>query len=160
MLGGTDGVAGVYSVRDGNITSTMKSEGAAISNGIWAGDKIVISTTSGAVKIFEGQNEISNFQAHSGSVTALTLHPSGDIFASASDDKSYVIYDIESSKVLTQVFTDSGRSSIITLCHRTNFQQTSHVHNFILTVISWQPEVLMDSFDSLMLPLAHSLEVS
>lgn len=109
LLGGSDGIAGIYSVSQGQIIRTLKGGSGSITCGILAGTKVIVSTSTGSVKIFDAQNEVASFKAHSGNVTDLALHPSGEIFASVSDDKSYVLYDLESPRVLSQVFSNSGQ---------------------------------------------------
>ena len=72
----------------------------------------MISTSAGRVKIFDGQDEVASFGAHAGDVSAIALHPSGDIIASVGVDKSYVLYDLTASTVATQVYADSGMSPL------------------------------------------------
>lgn len=108
LLGGDSGLAGVYSISQAQIVRTLDPGSGAVTGGVWSGDRTIVATGTGIVKVYEGQREVASFRAHSGSVSALTLHPSGDILASVSEDKSYVLYDLESLRVLTQVFTDSG----------------------------------------------------
>jgi pre-mRNA-processing factor 19 len=88
----------------------LKGGGGSISGGVWAGSKAVISTSVGRVKVFEGQEEMASFGAHAGEVSAVALHPSGDMAASVGVDKSYVLYDLSASSVATQVYSDSGMS--------------------------------------------------
>ena len=80
----------------------------AVTDAIWAGTRAVISTSSGAVKIFENGYIISSFSGHRGTATALALHPSGDILASVGNDRSYILYDLESNTQATQVYTDAS----------------------------------------------------
>jgi pre-mRNA-processing factor 19 len=68
----------------------------------------VIATAVGRTKIFEGQEEVAVFSAHAGEVSGLALHPSGDVVASVGIDKSYVLYDLTTSTVVTQVYSNSG----------------------------------------------------
>jgi pre-mRNA-processing factor 19 len=110
LVGGSDGIVGVYSLRHKKLVSTLKGGGGAITDAIWAGNKAVIATSNGVVKVFEGGAESASFNTHAGSATALALHPDGEIVASVGVDKSYVIYDLEGSFVAAQVFTDSGTS--------------------------------------------------
>lgn len=111
MIGGVDGIAGVYSLSLKNIVTTLNGGGGAITDAIWLGNKAVISTSAGVVRVFEGDAETASFNSHAGEVTALTRHPTGDIVASVGIDKSYVLYDLSASTVIAQVFTDSGKSS-------------------------------------------------
>jgi pre-mRNA-processing factor 19 len=61
------------------------------------------------VKIFDVSGaEVASFSSHAGGITALALHPSGEILASVGVDKSYVLYDLSSLKPMSQIFTNSG----------------------------------------------------
>ena len=108
LVGGVDGTAGVYSISQQRVVQALKGGGGPITNAKWAGSRAVVATQSGLIKIFEGTDEITNFTSHAGSTTGIDLHPSGDILASVGDDKSYVLYDLESLSTITQVYTDSG----------------------------------------------------
>ena len=107
LLGGVDGVAGIYSLSQRKLLQAFKG-GAAITSGIWAGSNSIISTSGGAVKVFQGDTEAASFSTHVGPVSGLALHPSGDILASAGVDKSYVLYDLTNMSTVMQIFSDSG----------------------------------------------------
>lgn len=47
-------------------------------------------------------------------MTAISVHPTGDIVASVGIDKSYVLYDLSANSVITQIFTDAGKSRYVT----------------------------------------------
>jgi pre-mRNA-processing factor 19 len=87
---------------------TLKFGKGHITDAVWWETRPIISTSTGAVKIFDGAKEIGSFAVHAGSATGLTLHPTGDLLASVGSDKSYVVYDLESMVQVTRVFTDSG----------------------------------------------------
>lgn len=108
LVGGSDGIAGVYSISNQKVVQALKGGGGAITGGLWAGSRAVISTASGKVKVFEAQQEVALFSVHAGEASGLALHPSGDILASVGVDKSYVLYDLEANEVLTQVYSNSG----------------------------------------------------
>lgn len=108
LVGGSDGVAGVYSISQNQVLHALKG-GAAITDTLWSGSKAIVGTSAGTVKLFEKASETASFSAHAGDVTALALHPSGDILASVGADKSYVLYDLENSTPITQVSTDAGK---------------------------------------------------
>ncbi|KAL1955422.1 hypothetical protein VTO42DRAFT_8578 [Malbranchea cinnamomea] len=112
LLGGSDGVAGVYSLSEKSVVASLKGDGGAITDATWVGKKAVIATSGGAVKVFENGNEVVSFGSHAGEVTALAAHPTGDILASVGVDKSYVLYDLTTNSVLTQIFTDAGLSCV------------------------------------------------
>ncbi|KAJ9193035.1 hypothetical protein DTO166G4_8209 [Paecilomyces variotii] len=107
LVGGVDGVAGVYSLSKKQVVQTLKTDGA-VTDAVWAGDKAVISSSKGVVKVFENGAEVASFNLHAGEATALAVHPTGDIVASVGVDKSYVIYDLATSHVVTQVWSDSN----------------------------------------------------
>ena len=108
LVGGSDGVAGIYSISTQKVVHAVKGGGGAITDGLWAGSRVVVSTGSGRVKVFESQQEVASFSVHAGEVSGLALHPSGEILASVGVDKSYVLYDLTTDQVLTQVYCDSG----------------------------------------------------
>ncbi|KAJ5050591.1 uncharacterized protein L3040_002468 [Drepanopeziza brunnea f. sp. 'multigermtubi'] len=105
IIGGSEGVAGVYSIPENKLQQSFKA-GSGVTDAIWYGSQPVISTSSGAVKVF-GDIEVT-FTSHAGSANGLALHPSGDILASVGVDKSFVFYDLPTGKAVTQVYTDSG----------------------------------------------------
>lgn len=109
LIGGQQG--GVYTVQasDGSV-GTVLSGTEPVTAGVWAGSRVAIATSSGKVKIVEQEQEVASFQAHTSSITGVALHPTGDILASVSSDKSYALYDLEASQVLTQVHTSTGPS--------------------------------------------------
>jgi pre-mRNA-processing factor 19 len=105
IVGGSDGVAGIFSIAENKLQKSFKA-GSAITDAAWYGTDAVVSTSSGAVKVF-GNSEIS-FTSHAGSSNGLAMHPCGDILASVGVDKSFVFYDLVAGKPVTQVYTDSG----------------------------------------------------
>ncbi|KAF3483396.1 cell cycle control protein [Arthroderma uncinatum] len=112
LVGGVDGVAGVYSLSEKRVVASLKGGSGAITDAAWVGDKAVIATSAGAVKVFENESEIASFSVHAGAAAALAVHPTGDIVASAGIDKSYTIYDISNSAVVAQIFTDSALTCV------------------------------------------------
>lgn len=109
MVGGKNH-AGVYSVEENKVRETLEV-GSPVTDAVWFGSSPVISTTSGAVKIFSGGDARTTFNSHAGSANRLALHPSGEILASVGVDKSFVFYDLPGGKAVTQVYTDSGMYS-------------------------------------------------
>jgi pre-mRNA-processing factor 19 len=89
----------------------LKVGGGVITDAVWYGDKPVISTLSGAVKVFEEGQEVAAFTSHAGAANALAMHPSGEILASVGADKSFVFYDLVGAKPVTQVYADCGAYS-------------------------------------------------
>jgi len=110
LLGGDNGVAGIYSASENEIVQEMEVGSGAVTDAVWAGTRAVVSTSSGVIKVFEGQTEVASFSGHAGKVTALAMHPSGDLLASVGVDKSYILYDLTSYKQATQVYTDAGKA--------------------------------------------------
>ncbi|KAI4135961.1 MAG: hypothetical protein LQ347_000193 [Umbilicaria vellea] len=108
LVGGADGVAGVFSISQNTVVHALKGGKGAITDTLWAGSRAVIATSAGVVKAFENGSETLNFSSHAGEVTALAVHPSGEILASVGVDKSYVFYDLEALVPATQVFTNSA----------------------------------------------------
>lgn len=98
---------GIYSIPENKVQTAFKA-GSAITDSVWFGEQPVVSTSSGAVKVF-GDNEAS-FTSHAGKANGLALHPSGEILASVGVDKSFVFYDLPNGKAVTQVYTDSGKN--------------------------------------------------
>jgi len=120
LVGGSDGIAGVYSISENRVVHVLKGGGGSITGGFWAGSKAVISTSAGILKVFEGQEETTSFAAHAGEVTAVALHPSGEIVASVGVDKSYVLYDLTTWDIATQVYSSSGMLLMASKCGSTN----------------------------------------
>ncbi len=117
VFGGDDGVAGIFSIPENKVVQSFKA-GGAVTDAVWYGSQPIISTASGAVKVF-GDSEIS-FTSHAGSANGLALHPSGDILASVGVDKSFVFYDLAGGRAVTQVYTDSGTRSHDIVLGKTN----------------------------------------
>lgn len=116
LLGGNDGLAGIFSISQNKLVQEL-SVGAAVTDALWAGDAAVLATSAGTVKIFHNGTETSTFSGHAGEITALSLHPSGEILASVGVDKSYVFYDLSSSVQALQVSTSSGMSRLQSILH-------------------------------------------
>lgn len=107
MVGGVDGVAGIYSLPEKRIVSSLKV-GGAVTDAVWIGDKAAVATSTGAVKIFENGTEVASFNSHAGEAASLATHATGDILASVGVDKSYVLYDLTTNSVITQIYSDAG----------------------------------------------------
>ncbi|KAL8940180.1 MAG: hypothetical protein Q9211_002397 [Gyalolechia sp. 1 TL-2023] len=108
LVGGVDGKLGVFSIPDKAIIQEMNAGPGAVTDVLWLGDRMVASTSAGNVKIYEKEVEVSSFSGHAGEVTALAVHPSGDILASVGVDKSYIFYDLTSNTIATQVLADAA----------------------------------------------------
>lgn len=92
------------------ITKSLKV-GAPVTGTAFYGSFPIVSTAKGAVKVFGGE-EVA-FTSHAGAVNALALHPSGEILASVGVDKSFVFYDLNEGKAMTQIYADSGMQAFI-----------------------------------------------
>lgn len=111
LVGGKTG--DVRIVNDGSdAVVDIVSGGEPVTAGAWVGFRVAVGTASGKVKIFDGDQESMEFHPHAEDVTGLAVHPGGHLLASASLDKSYTIYDLESHTILTQVSTTSGMCKI------------------------------------------------
>lgn len=108
LVAGPQGTADVYDLAEGQTAQSLQSSGT-ITDGLWWNDKPVIASSAGAVQVFEGDTQIAEMRAHAGSANAVALHPCGDLLASVGVDKSYVLYDLSNFKVVSQVYTDSGK---------------------------------------------------
>ncbi|KAJ9488022.1 hypothetical protein VN97_g5281 [Penicillium thymicola] len=111
LVGGVDGVVGVYSLSQKTVVQTLKTDGP-VTDATWAGDKAVVGSSTGSVKVFENGAEVASFASHAGEVTAVTVHATGDIVASVGVDKSYVLYDLATSTVVSQIFSDAALLSV------------------------------------------------
>lgn len=110
LLGGKDGRVGVYSMFDKAIVQEMNVGHGSITDALWIGDRVAASTSTGHVRIWENGTELADFSGHAGEVTALALHPSGDILASVGVDKSYIFYDLTTRSIAVQILTNSGKA--------------------------------------------------
>ncbi|RAH82160.1 cell cycle control protein [Aspergillus japonicus CBS 114.51] len=111
IVGGADGTASVYSVSQKQVVQALPASGP-ITSAAWAGEKAIIASSTGSVKVFENGAEIANFNSHAGAATAVAVHATGDIVASVGADKSYVLYDLTTNSVITQIFSDASLLSI------------------------------------------------
>ena len=109
LWGGTNGVAGAYSISKKDIVQDMKCGTGTVTCSAWAGTRAVLAMSSGAVKVYESESKTASFTTHAGEVRGLAVHPNGDILASVGVDKKFVIYDLESSTVVMKVYTNTGR---------------------------------------------------
>ncbi|RMJ28604.1 cell cycle control protein [Aspergillus sp. HF37] len=111
LVGGTDGAVGVYSLPQRDVIYTLQTDGP-VTDAVWASEKPVICSSTGSVNVFEKDNQAAGFSTHAGAATALAVHPTGDIIASAGTDKSYVLYDLATNSVITQIFSDASLLSV------------------------------------------------
>lgn len=109
LVGGEEGAVKVYSLAQKKIARTLKTDGP-VTDAVWAGDKAIIASSTGTVKVFEKATELAKIKTHAGAATALAVHPSGDIAASVGADKSYVLYDLTTNSMVAQVFSDACKT--------------------------------------------------
>ncbi|KAG9791484.1 cell cycle control protein, partial [Aureobasidium melanogenum] len=112
LVAGDGSTAGVLSLSENRIVQTLEGGQGSVTSGLWAQDKAVIALSTGAVKIFAEGQETSSFSVHAGSATSVALHPSGSILASVGEDKTYVLYDLDSAQVLSQVQSNSALNTV------------------------------------------------
>ena len=112
LVGGANGIAGVWSIPEKKVLSELDVGSGAITDAIWIDGRAAFATAEGHVKIFQGKNEVANFKGHSGAVAALALHPCKEILASVGPDKSYIYYDLSALSQGFQAYTDSSKKSL------------------------------------------------
>lgn len=112
LCGDSDGTIGIYDVQSGAFTTRSNLGAGAILGGTWCNDKQAVATSTGIVAVAQEGAVQAKFQQHAGAATAVASHPSGEILVSVGYDKSYVVYDLASMKVVTQIFGDIGEHNI------------------------------------------------
>lgn len=111
LVGGADGIAGVYSLSQQQPLHPLKAQDGAINDVAWAGKSAVTASASGTVRVWnEGGSDSIAVSAHAGDVVALAVHPSKSIVASAGADKSWVLTDIGAGKPVVKVYGQSSES--------------------------------------------------
>lgn len=132
LCGDSDGDIGVYDLKQGAFTTRSNVGAGGVLGGAWAQDQAIVSTSSGAVVVTQGGSATAKFHQHAGAATAVAVHPCGDLAASCGSDKSYVLYDLHNSNVLTQIYTDAGEYIMIPLFSGlyTNNLGRTHRHHF------------------------------
>lgn len=156
LTGDSDGTMGIFDLGAGSFTTRSNLGAGAILSGAWANDKQAVSTANGTVVVAQDGAVLGKFQQHAGAANALASHPSGDLLVSAGYDKSYIVYDLSTMRVLTQVYGDIGRSQPIILhvyaflFTATNMLQNSQALHSILMVICSPQEAPTDLSDCMM----------
>ncbi|QIW95230.1 hypothetical protein AMS68_000748 [Peltaster fructicola] len=112
LTGDSDGAVAVYDIKQGAFVTRSNLGAGAITGGAWARDATVFSTANGAVVVANEGNATATFHQHAGVATDVAVHPTGEIIASVGADKSYVLYDLAGSVVLTQVYTDTELTTV------------------------------------------------
>ncbi|KKK27348.1 hypothetical protein P175DRAFT_0507063 [Aspergillus ochraceoroseus IBT 24754] len=111
LVGDANGVVGVYSIAQKEVLHNLQVNGP-VTDATWAGEKAIVASSTGSVKVFENGNEVANFTSHAGAATGLAVHATGDIVASVGADKSYVLYDLTANSVIMQNFSDASLLSV------------------------------------------------
>ncbi|KAL4889626.1 hypothetical protein BDV59DRAFT_116002 [Aspergillus ambiguus] len=111
LVGGADAVAGIFSLSQKQVLQQLQVDGP-VTDAVWAGEKAVVASSTGSVKVFENGSEVASFSSHAGAATALAVHATGDIVASVGADKSYVLYDLTTNSVITQTYSDASLLSV------------------------------------------------
>ncbi|KAF2452631.1 cell cycle control protein cwf8 [Lineolata rhizophorae] len=114
IFGGAGGEAAIYSLVEQRVVHTIKvASGGNITAAVWWNARVIVATSKGEIKIFEDDAELASLpESHAGTVTGLTVHPSGEILVSSGADKSWKVFDLMDNKFLTNVFTDSALTCI------------------------------------------------
>lgn len=113
LVGGADGLAGIFSIAENKLVEPIVVGDGAITSGVFYDAQPVFATSTGAVKVFDGNKPTAVFTKHAGACRGLALHPSGDILASVGVDKSFVIYDLAQSKAVAQIYTEFGKHHLL-----------------------------------------------
>ncbi|CAE7020271.1 hypothetical protein CFE70_002842 [Pyrenophora teres f. teres 0-1] len=106
LFGGSDGNAGVYDLAEQKVVQTFNA-GSAVTATAWCGDRAVVGTSAGTVKIFEQGKEIAQVGSHAGAITSMSLHPSGKMIATAGTDKHYAVHELTTFKTVSQVYVEA-----------------------------------------------------
>jgi pre-mRNA-processing factor 19 len=111
-IAGPEGNAAIYSVEADKLERHVPV-GAPVTDTVWAGGKLIFSTTQGTVKVFERGDEVAAVSENSGAVTALSVHPLGDLVAFVGLDKSIVLFDLTTLKRVSRTYNDSCECALL-----------------------------------------------
>lgn len=106
-ISSAQGETAIFSVDEGKVERQL-AVNEPVTDEIWTGTKLIVSTAKGSVKVYDSGKEIASLTEHAGAATALALHPSGDLVASVGADKLVVFYHLESFTPVGRCYTDSG----------------------------------------------------
>ncbi|KAL2182118.1 uncharacterized protein P884DRAFT_282221 [Thermothelomyces heterothallicus CBS 202.75] len=106
-IGGLDGKLDIYSIQANKVERTIDI-GEPVTATVWTGSKVIVATSKGSVKVFDGGSETASFQAHAGAVTGLSVHPGGRLLASVGVDKSFIFYDLDTLQKVARGYTDAS----------------------------------------------------
>lgn len=93
-----------------NLLQTLNAPDGAVTDVLWWNSRPIVASASGTVRIWDEQGENSTVSTpHAGQITGISLHPCKTLLGSVGVDKSYALHDLESSKLITQVYNDTGK---------------------------------------------------
>ena len=115
LVGGADGIAGIYSISEQRLVKTLKSDDGAVNGVDWVGRQAATASSSGVVRLWSGQDNASTAMkgGHAGEAVALSVHPCQSLLASAGADKSWVLYDLEVAKSVVQIYNPNSMFYIL-----------------------------------------------
>ena len=109
LVGGADGAA-VYLLAGKQVVTTLKADDGAVNDVLFAGTRAITGSANGVVRVWaEEGTDSSATTAHAGAVTAIDLHPSKSLLASVGVDKSWILYDLETTKSVIQLYDENGK---------------------------------------------------
>lgn len=124
LIGGLDGAGCLYSIPKRETIRVLEASSKSITDVLCLDLEqnltTAVATSTGAVKIFEGESEVKSFDAHDGAAVALALHPSRDILASTGEDSKTVLYDLVEKRVLAERTSPSGGACLVEF-HRNHY---------------------------------------
>jgi pre-mRNA-processing factor 19 len=106
LFGGADGTTGVYSLTQGKVLETFNA-GSAVTSVAWWGERALVGTSAGTVKVFSNGDDVAQIASHAGAVTSMSVHPSGKMLATAGADKRYAIHELTTFKTVSQVYVEA-----------------------------------------------------
>lgn len=106
VVGGLKGDAAIYSTEEDKVAVQISVE-EPVTGAVWSKDRVILSTGQGSIKLFENGAPVAQASEHAGAVTALSLHPSGELVASVGTDKSIVFYQTSTLERVSRAYTDA-----------------------------------------------------
>ena len=114
LFGGEDGQVCVYSTSQAKLVENFAVR-ASVTDALWAGRTAVVSTIAGTVEGYEEGKKVFTFGPLRAEVTAIALHPCGDILAAVGVDKTYSFFDLTTYSPVLQIATNAGAYPIPSL---------------------------------------------
>ncbi|EFJ38655.1 ubiquitin-protein ligase, PUB59 [Selaginella moellendorffii] len=114
LTGGNDGNAIVFDRSSGEIVASLVGHSKKVTSVKFVArdDLVLTASADKTVKIWQGGEEGAysckqTLKEHSAEIRAITVHPTNRFFVTASDDKTWAFYDLNSGTCTTQV-TDAA----------------------------------------------------